>query len=300
MQSAHRETQCTPASVGGGTCASLACRSRRSPSNLALSACSSSIFACAEASGAAVGVRGGPEDSGTQLHRQWGLARRPCERTAGHGVTQQNANTASLEASRPAPVPPVPTHPSAAPSNPSFHTCIPQRSPKSGQTDAWGMQVWKLGVEGAALGCVGTGGTGAGLEASKEAILAFCCVTPCPAVRSHGLRAKPHCRCSCVPLSSGPPPHPHFPQPPAAPDASAQAKIEELQADNAKLEGDLRDLQAKLAQVPPPRSHSTFSSFWPLPDGGIQGSIFQYSRTAPLWAPPMRTYLLAFKLAWVG
>ena len=49
-----------------------------------------------------------------------------------------------------------------------------------------------------------------------------------------------------------PPPHPHFPQPPAAPDASAQAKIEELQADNAKLEGDLRDLQAKLAQVPPP------------------------------------------------
>ena len=82
-----------------------------------------------------MGVRGGPEDSGKQLHRQWGLARRPCERTAGHGVTQQNANTASLEASRPAPVPPAPTHPSAAPSNPSFHTCIPQRSPKSGQTD---------------------------------------------------------------------------------------------------------------------------------------------------------------------
>ena len=118
--------------------------------------------------------------------------------------------------------------------------------------ERWGMQVWKLGLEGAALGCVGTGGTGAGLEASKEAILAFCCVTPCPAVRSHGLPAKPHCRCSCVPLSSAPPPHPHFPQPPAAPDASAQAKIEELQADNAKLEGDLRDLQAKLAQVPPP------------------------------------------------
>ena len=71
--------------------------------------------------------------------------------------------------------------------------------------ERWGMQVWKLGLEGAALGCVGAGGTGAGLEASKEAILAFCCVTPCPAVRSHGLRAKPHCRCSCVPLSSGPP-----------------------------------------------------------------------------------------------